>query len=321
MYGPEELSGLMAMMPAFATPDALDIRAVDTVDVGNLRAGLDRMIRDGAGVITTTGSWGECHTLLRDEFETLTRETLDVANKRLPVFIGCTSPNSREVYQKMLFVREAGAEGVLLGMPYYDTATADNIARFYQDIAAAFPDLSIMIYHNPVNHKVHIPVSVFTRITQQSNIVGMKDSHRTPLEFQRLQDIIKGKISVFVNQAQLYPYWDLGAVGCWSVDAWMGPWPVLRLLEAAREGDWATAREIIGDITERRVGGGERAGVPVDNARKPGFAFAGYCNPGPNRPPFVEISDESMAKAKRRAEYWKSLCDKYRPQVEALAAV
>jgi len=30
-------------------------------------------------VITTTGSWGECHTLLWDEFVTLTHETLEVA--------------------------------------------------------------------------------------------------------------------------------------------------------------------------------------------------------------------------------------------------
>jgi dihydrodipicolinate synthase/N-acetylneuraminate lyase len=321
MYTAEDLSGLMAMMPAFATPDAHDIRATNTVDVGNLREGLDRMIRDGAGVISTMGSFGECHTLLWDEFTTVAREALDVAQKRVPIFIGCTSPNSREVYQKMLFAREAGAEGVLLGMPYYDTATADNIARFYTDIAEAFPEISIMIYHNPVNHKVHIPVAVFNKLVQHPSIVGMKDSHRTPLEFQRLQDIISGKISVFVNQAQLVPHMELGARGCWSIDAWMGPWPVLSLLRATREGDTKTAMQIIAEITEGRVGGGDRAGVPTDSAGKLGIGFAGYCNPGPLRPPFMEVSEESLARVKRRAEYWKGLCAKYRPQVEALAAV
>jgi dihydrodipicolinate synthase/N-acetylneuraminate lyase len=320
MYEPRDLHDLMAMMPAFATPDALDFRATSTIDVGNLRDGLDRMIRDGASVITTTGSWGECHTLLWDEFVTLTHEVLEVADNRVPTFIGCTSVNTREVYQKMLMVREAGAQGVLLGVPYYDVATVDNLVRFYHDMAEAFPDLSIMIYHNPPNHKVHIPVAAFERIVQNPNIIGMKDSHRTPIEFMRLMDIVRGKISVFCYQAQVYPYMDFGAVGCWSVDSWMGPWPVLRLLKAARDHDVALATEIMAELTEHRVGEG-RDGVPVDNARKPGFAYAGYCNPGPNRPPFVEISEPSMARAIKRAEYWKSLCAKYRPQVEALAAV
>ena len=70
MLSANDLSGMMAMMPAFATDDANDIRATATVDVGRLRQGLDRMIRDGADVIATTGSFGECHTLLPDEFRT-----------------------------------------------------------------------------------------------------------------------------------------------------------------------------------------------------------------------------------------------------------
>ena len=75
MISSSEIGGMMAMMPAFATDAAADLAATDTVSVERLRAGLDRMVRDGADVIATTGSFGECHTLLPDEFETLARET------------------------------------------------------------------------------------------------------------------------------------------------------------------------------------------------------------------------------------------------------
>ena len=51
MLSASDLGGLMAMMPAFATDNAADIRATATVDVGRLRHGLDRMIRDGADII------------------------------------------------------------------------------------------------------------------------------------------------------------------------------------------------------------------------------------------------------------------------------
>lgn len=319
MYAPEDLHGLMAMMPAFTTADAHDLKATNTVDVGNLRAGVDRMINDGAGVITTTGSFGECHTLLPDEFQTLVHAVIEVVNKRVPLIIGCTSVHSRETYQKMLFARDAGAEGVLIGVPFYEAATVPNAIRFYHDLAEAVPELSIMIYHNPVNHHIHIPVPAFEKLVENRSIVGMKDSHRTPLELMRLHKIIHSKIAHLVNQAQLYPYYEMGASGCWSIDAWMGPWPVLRLLRAVEEGDVETAKQVTFDITGGSGGG--RLPIPNDNSGKLSLGFAGYCNPGPLRPPFMEVSEESIAREKKRAEYWKSLCAKYRPQVEAMAGV
>src|ERR1700692_588035 len=115
MYSANEVGGVMAMMPAFTTESAADISALDTVDVGNLKAGVDRIITDGVDVIATTGSYGECHTLLPDEFETLVRATIEVVDRRVPLFLGCTSLNTREVVAKMRVVQEAGGEGVLIG--------------------------------------------------------------------------------------------------------------------------------------------------------------------------------------------------------------
>ena len=80
-----------------------------------------------------------------------------------------------------------------------------------------FPKLAILIYHNPVNHKVKIPVSVFQTV-KYPNIIGMKDSHRDTREFVRLMEIIRGKISVMTNQAQMFPTIN-GISDCWSIDA------------------------------------------------------------------------------------------------------
>jgi dihydrodipicolinate synthase/N-acetylneuraminate lyase len=95
VYSPDELRGLNVMMPAFAKDGATDIDAVDTVDVDRLTDAVDRIIKDGADVVSTTGSYGEFHTLLWDEFKTLVTATLDVVNKRVPVFVGITSLNGR----------------------------------------------------------------------------------------------------------------------------------------------------------------------------------------------------------------------------------
>src|SRR5438309_11046868 len=95
-YSASELEGVQWMMPAFDTPDASGLYARNTVDVENLQAGVDRMIKDGIHQIATTGSFGECWNLFMDEFETLIRATIETVNKRVPLFLGVTSTNLRE---------------------------------------------------------------------------------------------------------------------------------------------------------------------------------------------------------------------------------
>ncbi|MCH7607716.1 MAG: dihydrodipicolinate synthase family protein [Chloroflexi bacterium] len=311
----EDVHGVMGMMPAFATPDAGEMTAVNTVDVDNLRDGVDRIIKDGIDVIATTGSFGECYNLMWDEYSTLIHASIEAVNKRVPLFLGCTSTNPREVVQKMKLIQDAGGEGVLLGVPYYDQSSVANAVRFYHDIAELFPKLGILIYHNPENHKFTIPVSAYHKLIESPNIIGTKDSHRDTRAFIQLQKIIRGHVSVMVNQAQMYPFVAMGAAGCWSIDAWMGPWPVLYLRDLIERGEDEEAQRVIGDLMGS--GGGGRPGADEGSAGKLTHQIAGYVNPGPNRPPFLEVPDAAVERAKARAAYWTSLCDKYRPLVEA----
>src|SRR5215510_10810949 len=315
MITANELKGVLGMMPAFATPDAVDIRATQTIAVDNLRDGVDKIIKDGLNSIATTGTYGECYNLLFDEFKTLAVATVEAVKKRVPLFIGCTSPNPREVVQKMNFVKDLGADGVLLGVPYYETLHVQDAIKFYHDIADLFPSLNILIYHNPENHKFTIPVAAFKELVKKPSIIGMKDSHRTTQAFMNLQKIVRGKISVFVNQTQLYPYYAMGAAGCWSTEVWMGPWPILYLLEQARRGDIPKMIEVIDDL------GGVGAGKPVPGAgNKRPQEFADYCKVGPTRVPFVTFPEAELDKAHKRAAHWMALNKKYRPLVEAQRA-
>jgi len=315
MVTAKDVQGVMAMMPSFSTDDAGDLKATATAAVDNLQTGIDRMIKDGIDVITTTGSFGECYNLFWDEFKTIASASVEAAKKRVPLFIGSTSPNAREVVQRLKFIQDIGGDGTLLGVPYYDAQSPDYIVDFYSQIAEMFPKLAILIYHNPVNHKVKIPVSVFPRLVKYPNIIGMKDSHRDTREFVRLMEIIRGKISVMTNQAQMFPYYRMGSAGCWSIDAWMGPWPVLYLRNLVRAGKDHEALQIITEIMS--AAGGERPGGNEGATAKLPIEFAGYVKPGPARTPIVKFSESAIERAKKKAEGWKKLCDKYRPLVEA----
>ena len=311
MISHKDLKGLMAMMPAFATDDAADIHATNTVSVERMEKGLDRMIRDGANVITASGSFGEFHTLLPEEFETLAHAASDITKQRVPLIVGATGLNTREVLRKLKVVSQTKADGVLVGVPFYFPSSPGNAIRFYRDIAAEFPKLAIMIYHNPPLHNVKLHLPIMEQILKIPTVIGMKDSHRDPLEFVKLMEMTKGKMSVFCNQWQYMAFQPLGAPGFWSIDAWMGPWPQLALRDAMARGDLAKAREISLDLAPPYSGAAPNLSWR-ETASKLGVKYAGYVDPGPLRPPFIEIPPEVDEGQKRAAERWKKLCDKYR---------
>ncbi len=310
MIAAADVGGVMAMMPAFGTDDAGDPRAVNTISVERLQAGLDRMIADGANAVATTGSFGECHTLSLEEFETLATAAIEVARGRVPLFVGVTSLNTREVMRKMKIVERLGGVGVLAGVPFYFPASGDTAVRFYRDIAEMFPSLGIMVYHNPPVHNITLKLPIMQQLLAIPNLVAMKDSHRTPIEFLRLMEMTRGKMSVFVNQLQYRTYGPLGAAGMWSIDAWLGPWPQFALRDAVKRGDLDEATAIT--LAIAGTGGASTDMTWREAGTKVAMHYAGYVEPGPPRPPFAEVPADVDAAARKRAERWRELCERYR---------
>lgn len=313
--GQQDLGGILAMMPAFATADAASIDATDTIDVENLRAAVNRIIEDGIDVLATTGSFGEFHTLLDDEFATLTRATVEAVADRVPLFIGCTALNSREVLRRAKVARDAGAAGILVGVPFYFPSTVDNAMRFLGEVAERFPDLAVMIYHNPTLHNVTLPSASFSAIRHHRNVIAMKDGNREPRDLLALTQGPGDAMRIFVTAWQWAAYAPLGAAGFWSYDCWMGPAPVIRLRDAIAAGDFQAAAGITLDLYPP---------LPQppnlqwrETLAKVAIGHAGYCHPGPLRPPFLEIPPGVERAARGRAERWLAAVGRYSPSVVA----
>jgi dihydrodipicolinate synthase/N-acetylneuraminate lyase len=295
-------------MPAFATDNAGDINATDTIDVARLKAGVDRMIADGVNAIATTGSFGELHTLLPGEFETLTRATIEVVAKRVPLFIGCTSLNPREAVRKIRLAQDLGAEGIMVGVPFYLPLTLENAVHFYSEMAQMFPKLAFVAYHNPTLHRVTLEVPAFRELTRHKNIIGMKDSHRDTLTFMELMGVVRDSMTIYTLPSQYFPYCDLGAGGLWSMYAWMGPEPLVALLDAVKRGDREAARRLVLEIP---MEGGRNPDMRWrENFVKLTIRAAGYCDPGPLRPPFKEIPPAVLERARATAAEWQAMREK-----------
>ena len=306
MIGRSDLRGLMSMMPAFTTPDGGELHVTDTINVQGIHDGVNKIIADGASVVTTTGSFGEATNLLPNEFETLVRETAKAVNKRVPMVVGVINPNTRATMAQVKIAADAGADAVMCAVPYYYESSIENAIQFYDDIAQSFPQLGMMIYHNPIIHKVRLPVSAVAEIAKNKNFIGMKDSHRTPEEFDEMMSLVGDKISVFVLPTQYVDYAEKGAAGVWAIDSWMGPEPYLKLLELVRDGKKEEARQLAHDIFDVHT---EYCNDLKwrETGHKLAIKAAGYVDPGPLRRPFVHVPEHHQKELKTRGEYWRTL--------------
>src|SRR5437763_8700189 len=96
-YSHEDLGGVCAMSPAFATANAGSMSADHTIDVDNLSDGLDRAIRDGIHMIATLGTFGQVWNLLWEEWQDAVVASIQSVNKRVPLMLGVTTANPREI--------------------------------------------------------------------------------------------------------------------------------------------------------------------------------------------------------------------------------
>lgn len=319
MFSPRDLSGILAMMPGFATDDANDLQAENTVSVDRLHAGVTKLVDDGIDVLAACGSFGEGYAMQRDELRELTAAVVEATRKRIPAFIGCIGLNSREIVARARIAQDAGAEGLLIGLPSYFPQEVDNAIGFYEEVAASFPSLAVMIYHNPLLFRTALPIAAFKRIAAIPNVVGMKDSHRDTRGMLELANVIDGRMSVFCGTWQYFSHAEIGAAGFWSYHCWMGPAPVLRLRDAVAAGDRALAQSVTAQVSPPYEGP-----TPPDirwreTAAKIAIRYAGYVEPGPLRHPFVNVPDAIDQRSRQLAARWRELCEEHRPAASTAA--
>ncbi len=102
---------------------------------------------------------------------------------------------------------------------------------------------------------------------------------------------------------------------CWSTASSMGPQPARALMAALKAGDYEKAAAIDADIQwacETFIPSDPTAfnylNIQLEKLR---MAGAGYCNPGPIRPPYNFVSAEYEANARECGRRWVEIAEKY----------
>lgn len=145
------------------------------VDEAAYRDFVEWQITEGAAGLVPCGTTGESPTLSHAEHMRVTELCIEVAAGRVPVIAGSGSNATAEAIELTRHAKEAGADGALLVMPYYNKPTQEGMYRHFMAVADAV-DLPQIIYNIPGRCVVNMTVETMARLAKHPNVAGVKDA-------------------------------------------------------------------------------------------------------------------------------------------------
>jgi 4-hydroxy-tetrahydrodipicolinate synthase len=227
-------------MPALTTPFHED----GSIDFETFHDHVRRVERKGVHGVVPVGTTGESATMSHDEHVDVIEAAVEAVDD-VPVVAGAGSNNTREALRLARRAATAGADGLLLISPYYNTPEPAGMEDHFRQIADAV-DLPQIIYNVPGRTGRNIAVETAVSLAEHENIVGYKaasgDLNRIAEVVERTRD---ETFAVLSGDDQLtLPIMSMGGQGCISVAANVEPDRTSRMVAHALEEDYPAARRL-----------------------------------------------------------------------------
>jgi 4-(2-carboxyphenyl)-2-oxobut-3-enoate aldolase len=315
----EDIKGIYAILPTPAKPNASDPNATDTVDFAETSRAVEALIADGVDGLLMNGTYGEGATLTWDEHRAFTEVVIETVRRRVPVFVGATTLNTRDTISRAKTLHAMGPNGLFLGRPMWCESDDDTIVDFYRSVAEALPDMAIVVYDNPEAFKGKISPKAYARLAQIPQIVAAKYIAIGPWYLADLATI-KGKIRLLPIDQDWYHAWRWApdaARACWSSSATCGPEPIIALKQAIESGNAERGQAITEEMRhcmqtffpKNDFHLFSRYNIPLVKIR---IDTAGYMRAGPCRHPYHHVPEEYAEGAREAGRRWAKLREKYR---------
>jgi 4-hydroxy-tetrahydrodipicolinate synthase len=225
---------------ALVTPFTADGEAVD---LPALDALVEAQIQGGASGLVPCGTTGESPTLSDEEQAQVIARVVAVAKGRLPVLAGTGTFSTKKTLEASKAAIAAGADAVMVVMPYYNKPSQDGMREHVLAIARAV-DCPVVLYNIPGRSVVDLSAETTERICEAApNVVGLKDATGNVLRCQELVSRLGARLTVMCGDDGLtVPMMAVGARGVISVSANVRPAATSAVTTAMLAGDLETAR-------------------------------------------------------------------------------
>lgn len=242
---PLALSGTWTALVTPFSPDGnnIDFDALDKL--------VDAQLAGGISGLVPCGTTGETPTLTDEEQLQVIRRVVARAKGKAPVMAGTGTFSTKKTVAASKAAIEAGADAVMVVMPYYNKPSQDGMRAHVLEVAAAV-DAPIVLYNIPGRSVVDLLPETTERICAEAkNVVGMKEATGNVVRCQELLRRLGDRLSVMSgDDALTLGMLALGAKGVISVTSNVLPAQTSRVTTLWREGKIEEARRAHFDLLE-----------------------------------------------------------------------
>lgn len=147
----------------------------EDIDFPATRNLINYLIANGTQGLVVSGTTGESPTLTDEEKVQLFKFTVEVVNGRVPVIAGTGSYSTKASINLTKQATDAGVDGIMLVVPYYNKPSQEGLYQHFQTIAAT-TSLPIMLYNIPGRSVVNMSLDTIIRLSEIPNIVAIKEA-------------------------------------------------------------------------------------------------------------------------------------------------
>lgn len=227
------------MITAMATP--FDEAGAVDVDAGRRLAA--HLIEHGSHGLVVGGTTGECPTLTDEETIELFRAVRDEVGGDVLLICGTGTNDTRHSRELSRKAAEAGADAALVVVPYYNKPNRAGLRAHFEAVAAAIPELPVVIYNIPSRVIVNMDPELLGELAQVDNIVAVKQANDEQLGPIEGLAVLAGNDNTFCRVLEF------GGAGGILVSAHVVGLQMREMWDAAQDGDLDRARRIDAELT------------------------------------------------------------------------
>lgn len=215
------------------------------VSYGDLENLISKQIDGNVSGLVPCGTTGESPTLCKDEHLEVIRQTIGMANGKVPVIAG-TGANST---QEALFLTEnadqAGADAFLIVAPYYNKPSQEGLFAHFSAIAKR-TEKPIVLYSIPSRCGIEISTDTVKRLRENHpHICALKEAGGRSSKVSETVVALDSDFTVLSGDDGLtLPFMACGAKGVVSVASNLIPQKVVSLVSLALEGKFIDAQKV-----------------------------------------------------------------------------
>ncbi len=238
MTGPWATAPFGRVVTAMVTPFGAD-GAVDLELAARLA---DHLVSHGSDGLVLCGTTGESPTLSWAEQHALFAAVKEAVGGRAHLLAGSGSNCTAEAIEATREAAALGADGALVVVPYYNKPPQEGLEAHFRAIAAAAPELPLMLYNIPGRTGTSLAPDTAARLLDCPNVVSFKAASGTTEEVSALRGLCGDRLAIYSgDDALTLPMLAVGAVGVVSVASHVAGLQISRLIRAFLAGDLATA--------------------------------------------------------------------------------